>query len=190
MNPATRTRESAWTAEQLYELGDGGKLTELVRGDLVEVTPSNPRHSALALHLARRLSAYVEDHDLGEVFGEAAGFQLAEDPDTVRAPDVSFVQRDRLPSREDQQKGFWRLAPDMVIEVVSPSQRAIELQQKTWDYLEAGVRLVSKVYPDTQTVEEYRGDRQGRLLRHEDTLEGGDVVPGFSLPLSELFRTT
>ena len=188
MNPATPTRESLWTAEQLYELGDSGKFTELVRGEPIEVTPSNPRHSALALRVARALSDYVEQHDLGEVFGEAAGFQLAADPDTVRAPDVSFVKRDRLPAVEDQHKGFWKLAPDLAVEVVSPSERAGDLQQKIWDYVEAGVRLIWTIYPDTRTVQEYRGDRQGRLLREDDALDGGNVVPGVSLPISELFR--
>ena len=175
-----------WTAAELLALPDDGHRYELVRGRLITMTPASARHGKLASRLDRALGVFVEAHDLGEVYTAEPGFALESDPDTVRAPDVAFVRRERIPP-EGEPEGFWAIAPDLVIEIVSPSESAHTVQAKVADYLRAGTRLLWVVYPDSRTVMEFRAPDQARMLTVEDHLEGGEVVPGFSLPLARLF---
>ncbi|HFD39238.1 MAG TPA: Uma2 family endonuclease, partial [Anaerolineae bacterium] len=168
-----------WTAEELLALPDDGHRYELVRGRLITMTPASARHGKLAARLVGALLPFVEAHDLGEVYTAEPGFTLESDPDTVRAPDVAFVRRERIPP-EGEPEGFWAIAPDLVIEIVSPSESAHTVQAKVADYLRAGTRLLWVVYPDSRTVMEFRAPDQARLLTAEDHLEGGEVVPGFS----------
>lgn len=130
------------TADQLLRLSAQGKRYELVKGELREMAPTGGRHGRVAIRLGGRLNSYVDEHNLGEVFAAETGFRLSKDPDTVRAPDVAFVARGRLPE-EGLPAGYPEIAPDLVVEVLSPSDAAVE------DWLEAGVKLVWVVYPDT-----------------------------------------
>jgi Uma2 family endonuclease len=104
----------------------------------------------------------------------------------VRAPDLAFVCRERLPP-ENQPRGFWEIAPDLVVEVVSPNDTRAEIQLKVREWIEAGVRLVWVVYPDSRTVEVIRTLLDREELTADDTLDGGDVLPGFSCAVAELF---
>jgi len=175
-----------WTAEELLALPNDGRRYELVRGRLITMTPASARHGKLASRLDRALGLFVETHGLGEVYTAEPGFALASDPDTVRAPDVAFVRRERIPP-EGEPEGYWAIAPDLVIEIVSPSESAATIQGKVSDYLQAGTQLIWVVYPNNRTVMEFRSPDQARLLTEEDTLDGGEVVPGFKLPLARLF---
>ena len=174
------------TAEDLAELDEDGYRFNLIRGGLVRMAAAGFRHGKLALRLGRFLGAFVDERGLGVVVGAETGFILARDPDTVLAPDAAFVRADRLPP-EDDQTGFLSLAPDLVIEVVSPSDRAGKVRAKVQEYLAAGVPLVWLLRPDQRTVQVSRGDGTTTTLAEGDTLDGEAVLPGFQLPVADLF---
>jgi Uma2 family endonuclease len=181
----TKTK-TLMTAEELLQLPDDGLRYELVKGELIVMTPASPRHGRISMQLGRLLANHVAEHQLSEVYAAESGFKLAQDPDTVRAPELSFIVRERIPPKEEQD-GFWAVAPDLVAEVISPNDTAQDVQAKVIEWLAAGVRLVWVVYPDERMVTEYRSLTQVRVLTAGDSLDGGDVVPGFTCPLSDLF---
>lgn len=133
------------------------------------------------------LYQFAHQRELGEVFAAGTGFVLSTDPDTVRAPDVAFVAADRLPLG-DLPAGYMRLAPDFVVEVVSPSDTASDLQSKVCMWSDAGCRLVWVVYPATQSVTVFRSRDDVWALREEDILDGNPVFDGFSAEVRDLFR--
>lgn len=180
------TQKTFHTSEDLMRISSQGKRYELVKGELVEMAPTGGRHGRVASRIGYRLRRIVEEQELGEVFAAETGFRLASNPDTVRAPDAAFVSKERLPS-EDQLIGFPSLAPDLVVEVVSPSDSAGQVQAKVEDWLRANVQLVWVVYPDTRSVVVYRALNEVAVLGPQDTLEGGPVLPGFSCPVSDIF---
>ena len=177
---------SPMTAEELLDLPDDGLRHELVLGELRTMTPAGFEHGRVAMRMGSRIEAFVDAHGLGVVLGAETGFTLARDPDTVRAPDAAFVRTDRVPAPGDR-AGFAALAPDLVVEVVSPSDRAIEVSEKALMWADAGVRLVWIVDQRTRTVTVYRPDGAVSLLRGASELDGEDVLPGFRLPLADLF---
>jgi Uma2 family endonuclease len=169
------------TADELLHVRIPDKRVELVRGVLVVREPAGARHGRVTLNVAIELGSYVRAHQLGAVYAAETGFTLARDPDTVRAPDVAFVRRERLPSPEPI--GFPDLAPDLVVEVLSPGERPGELLAKIADWLSAGTRLVWVIDPERRLARVYRQDGTERIVAAEETLDGEDVVPGFSCPL-------
>jgi Uma2 family endonuclease len=175
------------TAEQLEALPDDDCRRVLIRGELYEMSPTGWRHGQLAARTTRYLFEYVEAHKLGVVLAAETGFVLTRDPDTVLAPDVAFVRNERVPPEEAQDR-FARLAPDLAVEIVSPSDRGPDVHEKVMEYLEAGVRLVWIVHPRPHTVTLYTPDRTGRILTESEALDGGEVLPGFRLALTSLFR--
>src|SRR5437764_15244055 len=128
------------TAEDLLRFRQAGKTAELVRGMLIVREPPGTGHGARAARLTLRVGAFVEQHDLGQVFAQDTGFKIERDPDTVRAPDVAFVVRERL--AQIPPEGYAELAPDWVAEIVSPSDRPGEVLEKVAQWLRAGVRGV------------------------------------------------
>lgn len=179
-------RNEPLTAEQFAALPDeSADSLELVRGRVVREPPPGPEHGSLATRLAVRLGAFVERNGLGVVMAET-GFVVATDPDTVRAPDLSFVSRDRVPAR-GARGAYWRMAPDLAVEILSPSNAAPEIQEKALEYLEAGSRMVWVVDPRRRTVTVYRSAREMRILTAGEALTGEDVLPGFTVALDELF---
>ncbi len=180
--------DQSWTAERLLKLADTDMRFELVRGTLLMMSPASPVQGRYAARITAALVAYLDEHDLGEVYTAEPGFKLQSAPqETVRCPDVAFVRRERIPPAA-QQAGFWELAPDLAVEIISPSETAAYVQEKVQDYLAAGTRLVWLVYLATQTVIEYRGDGSIRQMSSDGSLEGGDVLPGLRYPLQRLFR--
>jgi Uma2 family endonuclease len=163
---------------------DDGWRDELVRGRLVREPRPGAEHARLQFDLARRIGAHIERHRLGTGFTDV-GIILAASPATIRGPDVAFVSRDRLPRGPDA--GFLRVAPDLVIEILSPSNRAEEVEAKVREYLDAGVRLVWIVDPITRTVTTARTPHERRSYGVEDELDGGEVLPSFRLSVSELW---
>ena len=182
----TFQEKKIWTAEDLLALADDENRYELVRGELIMMTPASARHGKFVARLVRALGSYVEEHELGEVYTAEPGFELEAEPLTIRALDVAFVRRDRIPP-EGEPEGFWAIGPDLVIEIISPSETAQAIHEKVADYLRAGTRLLWLVYPASQTAMEYRPPMEARRLTVEDDLDGGDVVPGFRYPLRRLF---
>lgn len=173
------------TADALEQLEDDGCRYDLIRGELYQMAPAGGEHGAISAEIAYHISSFVRPRSLGPVYAAETGFRLADD--TVLAPDAAFVRAERLPPLAER-RGFLRVVPDLVVEVVSPSDRARYVSDKVLEYLEAGVRLVWLVEPIRQTVTVYAADRTARVLRVGDTLDGGEVLPGFSLPLAELFQ--
>lgn len=181
-------KDRPWKIEDLEGLADHENSYELVHGDLYMMTPASPVHGRFIARLTAALFPYVEENDLGEIYTAESGFILQPEPDaTVRAPDIAFVRKDRIPPA-DQQGGFWALAPDLVVEIISPTESAESILEKVKDYLIAGTSLIWLVYPRSQSVVEYRSASQIRQYNFEDTLDGGDILPGFQLPLQSLFR--
>ena len=172
------------TADELLDVRIPDKRVELVRGRLVVREPAGLRHGRVAMELARLLANYVGDRGIGRVYAAETGFTVARDPDTVRAPDVAFIRRDRLPDPEPL--GFPDLAPDLVVEVLSPGDRPGEILAKVADWLSAGTRLVWVVDPLRRVARVYRQDGSETIVTAEGALEGEDVLPGFECPLATI----
>ena len=179
--------------EDLPALADDGWQYELVEGRLVRMPPSGGEASNIAMRLAVRLGVYVEDHHLGELTGEQGGYDFSTlgQPDTELAPDVAFVRTDRLPKRTSPAYSkAWPLAPDLVVEVASPTQYRPGMAAKARRYLAAGVPLVWIIWPRRQQVDVWRQDdmQPSATLGITDMLDGLDVVPGFTYLVAALFR--
>ena len=172
------------TAGELLDLRLPGKSTELVRGRLLVRDPPSTRHGGVAALLTYFLVEHVRRHACGAVFGQDTGFHIFGDPDTVRAPDVAFVRSDRLALVPD--RGYARLAPDVVAEIVSPDDRRGEVLAKVGDWLTAGTRLVWVIDPARRAAQAYRDDGDVVMIGGDGALEGGDVLPGFRCLLSSL----
>lgn len=171
------------TAEELERLYIPGKRVELVRGvPVVQELPSL-LHGLVAGRLYVRLSDFVDRHDLGWALPEC-GFKIHSDPDTVRGPDVAFVSKGRLEAIPT--RGYASLAPDLVVEVLSPGDRPGEVLEKVGQWLAAGARLAWVVDAERRLAHVFRADGTVTLLGPDDALEGEDVLPGFSLPLRDL----
>lgn len=177
------TVERITTAEQLFQAPDLGPC-ELVRGELIMVSPAGYAHGSIAGRITLALGEFVRPRGLGDVLGAEPGFLIGRDPDTVRAPDVAFVRAERIPTGEKTR--FFEGAPDLAVEVLSPNDRASEVNAKVRDWLDAGCRMVWVVDPATRMVSVYRSRAQIEVLGASDTLRGDDVLPGFSLPVAEL----
>ncbi len=160
------------------------RLYELVDGVLVEKT-TGLRESCLAYFLGMMLKMFVLQHKLGTVSGEAGLMRLA--PGMVRIPDIAFISWDRFPGRQLPRTPIPDLAPDLAVEVLSQSNTVAEMERKTREYFGAGCRLVWIVDPDARTVTVYTAPDQATELGEDQTLDGGDVLPGFTLPLRDLF---
>jgi len=169
----------------VYPLSD--VKAELVRGELLVTPPPGGPHGRAATNLVVLLSIHVKAHQLGSVFGDGVGYELAQLPHTVRVPDASFVRADRLPVG-GLGPGLLKLAPDLAIEVLSPSERASELEQKLHDYRTCGTPLIWVLDPVQRTVMVVANNSPLHWLREVDSLDGADVVPGFSCCVSELFE--
>ncbi len=179
---------SRMTAEELFDLPDDDGRSELVEGELVPMTPTGGRHGALAVRIGRLLDEHVEAHDLGVCCGAETGFILKRDPDTVRAPDAAVVVASRIPITGIPAT-FWPFAPDLAVEVVSPSDRLADVHVKIAEYFAAGTRLVWLVEPETRMVHVYRSAREVEVVGTEQDLGGGDVLPGLRCPVRRLFAS-
>ena len=180
------TNPRMFTIEDLMNLPDDGYQYELREGELVQMPPCSYDSSAIALTIAARLKIFVQLHRLGSVSGADGGYTLEHNPPTVLAPDAGFVSRDRLPPREERRK-YLQLAPDLVVEVISPSDRPGAVREKVMLWLSHGVRTLWLVNPVAESVTVYRPNQAPVLLHKGATLDGDDVLPGFTMPVSEVF---
>ena len=162
------------------------RLYELVDGVLVEKV-MGAKESFIAGILIHRLWKFLEGKDLGAVLGEAGMLRLR--PRLVRIPDVSFISWDQMPGDEFPSEPVPDLYPDLAVEVLSRGNTPGEMTLKVSEYFEAGTRLVWIIDPATQTAEVYTAPDQCRRLKATQSLDGGDVLPGFKLPLKDLFAT-
>lgn len=174
------------TIEEYEALEQDEPGYELVEGELKRTPPAGGQSSSMAVGIAAHLWNFVTPRQLGMVFGADGGFVLRRDPDTLLVPDVAFVRTDRLPPESEQER-FWRLAPDLVVEVISPSDRVRDVVAKVQRYLDAGVRLVWVVEPRRHSVTVYPANGDSHVLLPGDVLGGGDVLPDFRLPVADVF---
>jgi Uma2 family endonuclease len=177
-------------AEDLLSLPDDASQYELVNGELVVMPASSRRHSLIGQRIAWKLAEFVDQHGLGDVYGADAGFVLHRNPDTVRSPDAAFVERSRvLPLADDPDADlFLELAPDLAVEVISPSNSIPEITAKAAEYIDAGSREVWIVNPRTETVTVRSPRGTAQVLRRGDVIDGGELLPGFRLPVADVFR--
>ena len=173
------------TAEEFWNLPDDGKRRSLVRGEVVEEVRPGALHGVVVLRLGSRLERWSEGGPGGTV-GVESGFFLGRDPDTVRGPDVFYVAPERVPDAGIPE-AFWNVAPDLAVEVVSPSEKVGDVREKVRDYLAAGTPLVWVVYPRTREVVVHTPDGLARTHEGEDVLEGFESLPGFACAVSDLF---
>jgi Uma2 family endonuclease len=173
-------------ANDLLVLPEDTRRHELVAGLVVSEPPASFRHGDLAAEVFARLSEYVRQRDLGRVVSTETGFLLARDPDTVRAPDVAFVSRSTI-ERAGVFRGYFPGAPDLAVEVLSPSERPADVHAKIGDYLAAGSRIVWVIDPSSRQVRVHRSLLKPSILEETATLEGDDVLPGFSVSVAALF---
>lgn len=186
MDPDAAATVEPLTLEQFERLPEEDEFrVELVRGRLVREPRPGGRHGRIAFRLGFLIERFAEARGLGQVVMET-GFLLAEDPPTVRGPDVAFLAQESLPS-EGAPVGHWRYAPDLAIEVLSPSNSAAEILEKVADYLRSGSRLVWVLDPEAERVTIYRSRGDVRVVEVGDLLEGEDVLPGFRLELEDVF---
>ncbi|MCS7072487.1 MAG: Uma2 family endonuclease [Anaerolinea sp.] len=176
--------ERLYTVEEFAALPDDGHFYELVDGRIVAVSPVDPGHCFISARIARLLDSFVDDSGLGCVSVEQAGYAISIDPPVVRAPDVAFIRAERLNRRIG---AFIEGAPDLVVEVISPSDSAVELSEKIDTYFAAGARLLWVVYPRQRRIVVYQSPLHSEILTEADTLDGGDVLPGFSVPVRKIF---
>jgi Uma2 family endonuclease len=168
------------TADELLQLPDDGWRYELVRGELRKMSPSGARHGRVAAEIIASLGAYVKEHRLGAVYAAEAGFRISRQPDTVRAPDAAFVRSERVVDTAS----FFEGPPDVAFEVTSPGDTYSEIEEKTLDWLRAGVLAVVIVDPRTASVRVHRSSGATIVT---DAIEVEDVIPGWKLSLSEVF---
>jgi Uma2 family endonuclease len=178
------TVAQARTAEQLLTMPHDGWRYELVDGELRRMSPAGQEHGRIAMNLGSRLAQFVRERSLGVVFAAETGFLLRRQPDTVRAPDVAFVAS----ARQSAAEGFFPGAPDLAVEVVSPSDSFVEIEEKVLEWLGAGTHAVVVVNPRKRAVSVYRAKDNIRLLTESETLDLSFVVPGFSIAVQALFE--
>lgn len=181
----TETMET--TAEALLQRSDDGFRYELIRGALKRMSPAGHQHGKIAAILTGSLFHHVIHHDLGVVYAAETGFKLGSNPDHVRAPDVAFVRRERA-EQAGNLEGYWPGAPDLAIEVISSDDNYTDVEDKVFDWLDAGTRLVIVINPRRHVVTVYRSLTDITMLLKNDVLDGGDVVPGWSIPVKEIFK--
>jgi Uma2 family endonuclease len=184
----TLVREKLLTAEEFYDQYSSLDVrADLVDGMVIEMPPAGPFHGRVDSSFIVRLKLFVVEHGLGEVFLNT-GFILRRNPDLVRGPDEAFVSNAKIEAHPIPRRGFWHVVPDLVVEIVSPDDRAQDILDKVTDYLDAGVSLVWVLYPPRQQAYVHRPGQRPELLNADGVLDGEDVLPGFRLALADIWR--
>jgi Uma2 family endonuclease len=168
------------TADELLRLADDGCRYELVRGELRKMSPSGARHARVAAQIIGSLIRHVNERKLGAVYASEGGFRISRNPDTVRAPDAAFVRQERVVDTP----GFFEGPPDVAIEVVSPNDSYTDVDEKTAEWLRAGVRVVIIVDPRTRRVNMHR---TSGAIPVTDGIEIDDAIPGWRMSLADIF---
>ena len=172
------------TAEQLLRHSQAFEPCELVRGELIVMTPAGAFHGKIARRLLTKIGNHIDVGNLGELFPGDTGFLLETSPDTVRSPDIAFVCAERMPV--DPVEGFFPVPPDLAVEIRSPSDRNAEVLSKISQYLATGVQVVWDVNPKSKTVTIYRQQSE-QVLKESDILTEETLLPGLSIDVKSLF---
>ncbi|HKR02531.1 MAG TPA: Uma2 family endonuclease [Pyrinomonadaceae bacterium] len=174
------------TAGELFEMPQDGFRYELIKGELRRMSPAGHEHGRVGMELAVPLGHYIKSRKLGKIYLAETGFKLQSNPDTVRAPDIAFIRQERF-EQAGNTPGYWSGAPDLAVEVNTPGDTVAEVEEKVTEWLAAGTRMVWVVSPKLKTVTVYRSLTDIVMLTEKDTLDGGEVVPGFQIPVAEIF---
>ncbi len=181
-------REKLLTADDLLRRRSEGVRGELIMGVLHETVSSGLEHGEVVMNLGAEFRSFVRPRRLGRVFGSDSGIQLERNPDTVREPDIAFISAERLPL-DVRVPGYSQVAPDLVAEVVSPNDRPAPVYDKAQMWLRFGVRLVLIVDPEARRIMTLPSAGPSRTFTEDDTLDCGDVLPGFSCAVRDIFDT-
>ena len=182
----TTEKTKLLTADDLLELYSKGVKGELIRGVLVEKVSTFGKHGEVVMRFGLGIGNYILPRQLGRIFGSDAGVRLERDPDTVREPDVGFISAARMPL-EVEANSYYEVVPELVVEIVSSNDTRREVQEKAQMWLTFGVLLVWVAHPDNRTVDVYRPDTPTVTLTEDDTLDGNPVLPGFTMPVRQVF---
>ena len=174
------------SAEELLQMPDDGFRYELIEGELRRMSPAGDEHGRVGMELAIPLGFHIKKNSLGKLYLAETGFLIKSKPDTVRAPNIAFVRMERI-RKEPKVKSYRHGAPDLAVEVVSPGDTVNEVDQKVTEWLEAGASMVWVINPKPKTITVYRSLTDIITLTEKHTLEGGEVVPGFQIPVAEIF---
>jgi Uma2 family endonuclease len=173
------------TADEFFDRSAELGRCELIEGEIIQMSPSGGLHGLIGMRMLRHLDRYVQAHDLGELTLAETGFRLGQDTHTVRAPDIALIASDRVEQAKTEK--FIPIPPDLAVEVNSPSDAIGDVVAKVQWWLAHCTRAVWVVDPKSQTVTTYHPDGSARVVHLNETLTGGDVLPGFELPLDKLF---
>ena len=174
------------TADHLFQMPEDGFRYQLVRGELRKMTATGFSHGKVVANLTGPLTVYVRTNNLGVVLGAETGFKISSDPDTVRAPDIAFVRRQRVLETGETEK-FWPGPPDLAVEVLSPGDTAYEVEEKVASWLAAGVVMVWVINPKLRTIHIHQLNAPIQTLAEKDALDGQEIIPGFHVKVAEIF---
>ena len=180
------TSTQLMTAEELIQLPRGQYRYELINGELITISPAGYDHGRISIRLSSPLAQFVWENDLGEVFSSDTGFQLSSKPDTVLAPDVSFIGRDRV-QKVGRSQGYWLGPPDLAVEVLSPEQRDAYIKKRVAQWLSFGTKEVWIINPRTSTLTVHSPQGIVVTLTNDEFLDGREIVPGFRFSIKRLF---
>ncbi|HEY3969102.1 MAG TPA: Uma2 family endonuclease [Planctomycetaceae bacterium] len=178
---------SCITADELLQMPRGSVRYELIRGELSSMSPAGSEHGVVTMRLSLLLGSYIADKNLGLLFGAESGFFIERDPDTVRAPDIAYVRRERIPAGGIPE-GYWAGPPDLAVEVVSPGDTVRAVDEKVSGWLAAGTTTVWIVSPRWKTVTVHVRNLPIRICTIDDILDGGEVLPGFRCEVRGIFQ--
>lgn len=184
MKPMEETT-GAITLEEFLNLPDDGYRDEVSRGHLVREPQPGDQHGAITVEMVTILNNWLKEHPIGKLRTHS-GFRLSRTPLTIRGPDIAFIRRQRLDTVLESP--FFEGAPDLAIEIVSPSNTASDLQEKIAEYMEAGTYAVWVIYPRTRSVVVHDANGEIRMLSRRDTLTAPELLPGFEFPVERIFE--
>ena len=187
MTTMTMTKPGLLTAEEFFLREDLDSLTELVKGEVIQLPPADSYHGTICAKLVFLIMQHANQHELGHVFSNDGTIITERGPDSVRGADVGYISYAKIPKGQ-YPRGPLTIPPDLIVEVRSPSDRWVKIQRKVVEYLDAGVRVVCVVDPTTETARIYRSDRDEEQLKNGDLVRFDDILPGFSFPLKQLFE--
>ncbi len=177
--------ETLLTGDDLLAMGDIGP-SELIEGRLVRMSPTGGKHAIIEVNFAQHLKVFAVKHRLGKVMSGEVGIYVRRNPDTIRAADVAYISNERY--ARWRKTGYLDVAPDLIVEILSPDDRWTDVTQKLREYFGTGVRLVWVADPEARMVYAYRSSTDVREFKETDTLTGDDVLPGFNLIVADLFE--
>jgi Uma2 family endonuclease len=183
----SKANQEITTAEKLFSMPNDGNRYELIDGVLNMMSPAGSEHGRIAGRIFSRLAVHVEQYDLGVTYAAETGFRISTSPDTVRAPDAAFVSHERLASVEPT-RGYLQLAPDLVVEVISPNDRFSEVESKAANWLRAGTEIVLVADPENRVLKVYTKDADIRTLNQSETFLAGGTCGGWQLDVNDVFQ--